>query len=348
MKHISYGLLESTIKSLSSSSIIEILTGMSCDHQHERLIYEQAWEGNKIEPLILLSEKYAIQGEFRFMREFHQKCIADKKFHLLPLPAFSTDGEDFKGVVEKITRKRFKPGFVKKFGEPTNQYGVVFLNNVFYLDQLFIDLDLNLDKVVVLDHSKAISPRVIEPMLKLQFILTHYPLPRVLALIASANENYIIDTARMVKSSSLTSDEISSCLPRKPKSFTEIHDAISFFLLKEIKRNLPLNQDIAYLNKEVLFDYVIEVPSESFDLINTSAELKHCVHGYIESVRRKEVQIINLLRDHKRVYTIELRKTGSVYSIVQFKGLLNENSMERSAGEKYRNEILKMIRERSD
>ena len=346
MKHISYGLLGSTIKFMSSSSIIEMLTNMSCDHNHERLIYEQVWEGNKIEPLIILSEKYAIQSEFRFMGDFHRKCIAEKKFHLLPLPAFSTDREDFKGVVEKITRKRFKPGLVKKFGEPTNHYGVVFLNNVFYLDQLFIDLDLNLDKVVVLDHSKAISPRVIEPMLKIQFILTHYPLPRVLALLAGANENYIIDTATMVKNSSFTKEEICSCLPKKPKSFNEIHDAISLFLLKEKKKNLPLNQELAFLNKEVLFDYVIEVPSESFDLINTSAELRHCVHGFVDSVRRKECHIINLQKNHKRVYTIELRKTGSSYSIVQFRGLSNEKSMEGSAGEKYRDELLKMIRDK--
>ena len=91
-------------------------------------------------------------------------------------------------------------------------------------------------------------------------------------------------------------------------------------------------------------EYEIDVPKTAHDLIETSAELNHCVHSYANRIKKKKCQIINLKRDRNRVYTIEVVKNRDGFEIKQFRGKFNENSMEGFDGEKLRMEIIKLCK----
>ena len=123
----------------------------------------------------------------------------------------------------------------------------------------------------------------------------------------------------------------------------DIHDEISR-RTRKLKRNIrPLHQEIIFLDGVSFNDFTIEVPKDTADLINTSDEMNHCVHGYDERVIRKKCQIINLKKDNKRIYTIELVPKGGIYQIDQFKGYNNESSMEGPSGYKYQRELIHLI-----
>lgn len=321
-----------------------IIQNLSISPESIRESYKEAQRTRNIELLQELSRNYTIRADFKFLGDFYYKCIEEKKYEFLPYPYFSTVGEDFRGVVEKLTQRKFQQGLVKKFGITTLKYGVNFLNNFFLMKRVHEKEDFNIDHILNLDHSSPLLPGKVYGLFSSKILFQRYSLKRMMMLLLNARDYEILDTNHIIKSHS-NPDELLPLLPKKPKTFREVHDALSIGIMKRNSPNVPLNQSLYYLNGKPIKDYIIEVPNFSHDLIDTSKELSHCVHFYSNKVRHGSSHIINLKRDGKRIYTIELMRdpTGS-FNIIQFKGKFNEDSMESALGDEIRRELLSMIK----
>lgn len=314
------------------------------DHNKKRLMYMDAWEKNDQETLERLSEDYVIQSEFKFMNDLFHTFKREKKLNLMPLPYFKADGDTFASLIHYLTSGLGIGGRLKIMGQLTNTYGTIFLNNLYVIKHLY-GSNYNIDEIPNLDHSKMLEKRVAQRFTPQLFsLLRQYSFRRVFKLLISAHEGEVVDCNNMIKDADLRA--ITYELPPKPRSFIEVHDVISFVTLKKRKVNQKLKQDIEFLDGKLLLDYKIEVPKESFDLIATSGELNHCVHSYDEAIIKKQAQVLNLVKDNRRIYTIELRPSVSGHEVVQFKGRNNNAIMEGSQGRLYVSELLKMLKNR--
>jgi|GEM_PF-1156885 len=342
MKHVSYGFLGTILTPNNGKNFLNLLPTLTVSPQNTREAYRVAQENNCIEILDELVKDYTIREDFKFLGEFYDKCIEKKKYALLPPPAFSTAGEEFKGVVKKLTEDQFHRGMLKKFGVCTDKYGVIFLNNVFLLKRILQKEKRIMDDLINLDHSLPLKGAVVYGLANSQIFLNHYPLKRLMSLLVTANENEVIDTNYMITNHP-NQEELINFFPRKPKDFKEAHDAISTGIRKLTLENVPLEQELYYIHGKEIDDFIIEVPKWSHDLIKTSIELNHCVHSYTDRIRKKQCQVINLKRKGERIYTIELSKVNDFYEIIQFKGKFNKDITLTEIGDALINKILKLF-----
>lgn len=348
LKPLRYSLLGFAVEGLPSSRINELVWGMSLSAQDKRMVYQGAWENKKYEVMEELSREYVVRSSFHCVNEIFQQKAQSKLFHQLPILAFGTDGESFQEIVMKLTRSKYRRGLLKGFGKLTSEFGTVFLNNIHGLTKIYPMDKINFDRLLNLDHNQGLLPQMAQQVDgRLKLVLGHYTLERMFKVLCQSNPNLVADIDRMLDMPEFTQEVVSRMLPTKPKSLREIHDAVSKATLRTKKINRVLDQEISYLHGEVLIDYIIEVPSESYDLISTSEELSHCVHGYDKAIVRRESQVLNLVKDQRRHYTIELKPVGSSYRVVQFRGKCNESSMEGPAGHRYVSELMKILKKRS-
>lgn len=327
------------------SDLLKLFLKSTLTPAQTRAIYQRGWENGVPRLMEEHWESWVIKKEFKFMNGAYSDLGRKNQFHLLPLPHFSIEGE-FRDVVERITGDKFQKGLPRKFGEKTVQYGTIFLNNAYQLFRIYQG-QINIDRLMNLEHHRLITDDIGNSMAVMQVVRDSYTFERLFNLVAGAEVDWIKETARMIFDANVPDEAIREALPNKAKNFREIHDALSVALLKRQStyQNKKLNQGISFLNGQKLLEYSIEVPSDSNDLIDTSHELKHCVHGYTNRILLKECQVLNLVLNNQRTHTIELRQTGSDFKVVQFKGKHNERRMEGQAGEIYTKRLLEMIRE---
>lgn len=346
MRHVRYGLLKQAIAHLNINPVLNIINRLSLNSEEKRLLYNDAWEHKKFDIMEQLFQEYIIQADFHFMHDLAQALAQAHRYQHLPCPNFSVDKEDFKSIVDRLTRGQATPGRIKKFGELTQTYGVVFLNNVHALNVIYPKDEINYDRVVNLNHDQILLPKVYLNFTEACTVIRkNYSLERLFNLLTHTRGGLVSDVASMLEGL-VDPLQISNQLIKKPRTFTELHDNITDITMAQKKVNYELHQEVDYLHGVLLLDYQIEVPKESLDLVGTSRELKHCVHGYDKAVIQKEVQIINLIRDHKRCYTIELIPDGSTFNVRQFKGRHNDPTMEGPPGAPYVNELKKLFRSR--
>lgn len=316
--------------------------------QKLKQLYSLAQKNSDVDLLNNISQTEVIESVFNFLGEFFLINRAHGNYHLLPLPIFSTENKSFKDLVKFLTLEKFKNGHLKKFGLLTEKFGVVFLNNFYFLKNIYPPGSLNIDQVLNLDHSRQLDHGVIDLIdeFTFDFFFKKYSLKRTMNLLLNTHEMEIDDTYRMVDQNP-DYREIMEILPKKPKSFREIHDAVSGKVITNNQLNLPLNQSIQFLNGEKVGDFIIEVPRSTKNLIDTSRDLSHCVHSYTKLVINGECQILNLLKNGKRIYTVEIIISKESPLIRQFKGSHNESSMEGFEGEEIRQKICRLIIQRS-
>ena len=338
-------LLQNHSNHLSKNTMTDLATRMHVKPEQIKEMYQTAIDRNLTSRIEELSLSHVIRKEFVFLGDLFYKFVSEGKFNLLHLPLFPSSSS-FPDIVQGLAGDRFTKGLTKRFGKKLEINGVGFLNNVFCLNQIYYDRPLNLDDVLNLDHSKRINQPIADCMKDLKIMRDSYPLKRIWEIITDADTHTLEETKCLVSFNvDKFEDAIKRSFPKKPKAIIEIHDAIHLAVMNSKRTNHLLEQDIAFLDGRLLFDYVIEVPHDSFALISTSVELKHCVSGYDQMVIKKKCQIINLLKNKKRIYTIELIPKGDHFEIRQFKGYANENSMEGEKGAAYRNELLELIHE---
>jgi hypothetical protein len=309
---------------------------MKYDHHQIKILYESARKKQDLHALQEYSRNYTIRAEFKFLGNFFDQKVEKGQFELLALPHFNTDLETFRGVVEKLAGPLFSKGLVKKFGTHLEKYGVTFLNNYFQMMTLRALLPLTLDQLMALNHSYALPINSREKYLSVEKILEYYTPQRIIKLLSTYEIDWCQDLV------GYSDAQLERWLPQKPKSFREIHDVLSDSILKVKHENVPLNQSLSLLDGKSLDNYVIEVPMESKTLIQTSKELHHCVHTFKDAILAGRCQIINLLENGKRKYTVEIRNDGE-YFIGQFKGCRNEASMEGPPGDILRQKLINLI-----
>src|SRR5690606_27442046 len=94
--------------------------------------------------------------------------------------------------------------------------------------------------------------------------------------------------------------------------------------------NRKLNQDISFLHGLKLIDFMMEVPADVNELIETSQDMHHYMYRYVDLILSKKYQIVNLIKDGKRHYTVVVKICQNKISIVEFKGRYNDDSWETS------------------
>lgn len=342
MKKINEGLLDYALSTFKPSKYQKYASSMHVSPEQMKEIYESHRNNGMNEKVKDFIEKSSLGAKFRFLGDMLNNFLEDQKIHLLSVPEFETNG-DFKEIVNTLSGKRMTKGMVKKFGIKTQTFGVVFLNNVHFLNKIY-GQDLNMDLILNLDHRFEIYKENAEAFSKLDFIVKTYTLKRAFFLLTTSSVYYLKESAELIKwLSSEELDIVAKDFPRKFECHTEIHNEISIRIKYLKKNNRQLNQEIIFLDGLRFHEFNIEVPKDTADLKSTSDELNHCVHGYDERVIRKKCQILNLTRDGKRIYTIELVPNGDLYRVEQFKGYSNNSQMEGPEGYKLHRELIYLI-----
>jgi hypothetical protein len=344
MKHISKALFQNSLHTLPSDRIFKLLPTLQVSSSDIKLLYEHAWKSKNLITLNELSLNYGIKAEFKFLGEFYDQKIKAQEFQFLALPYFLTDRENFMTIVQKLTGPKYSKGILKKFGVQVEKYGVSFLNNYLELSPVMKKLNLTMDELMSLDHSHLLPKNLTDKIEGLDYILSRFSKGRAHILMSTADSDTTHELQIIAVSAARFSEEkIKNWLPRKPKSLKEIHDKLSEGILKETTKDVPLMQDIFHFHGQACGEFIIEVPEGSHDLVRTSTELKHCVHAYKDAIIKKNCQILNLIKDGQRIYTVELRKSEEKYFIWQFRGFQNENSMESSNGDELRKKLLELM-----
>ncbi|OUR95736.1 hypothetical protein A9Q84_14640 [Halobacteriovorax marinus] len=305
-----------------------------------------------------LMHREHVAKNFSFLGEVIFELIESSGFEKLAMPVDALKHKTFKKVLIRIFKTQDIERFGKRVGQGVRKHGTVLLNNLYILS-LFYDLTREIDVVLSLDHSREIPFNIIDNSNirpnNLNWLIDIYDVRRVFKILLTYNDHDALDCIRFVEMirSEFGYDNqrnIKTPIGKKPKSFKEIHNKLYKKALEvEAIRNAPkdLNQDIIFLEGKEVFEFIIQVPLLSTDLIKTGEILNHCVGTYSESVISKRCQIINLidLVSRKPVFTIELVLRSIGYEIDQFKGDLNEDEYEGDEGRKYRNKILDLISE---
>ena len=342
-------IVEELLSWMSEDQIINKLKEKKIEENLEfdtNFLYMVARDQKKYRVLDYLIEEGDLKRHFLKL----PKLLNAKRYDLLPVPKdiFFQDGIDRMVDTSPLSDKAHK---YRHFMHYASMYGTVFTNNflimAFFLGKLHEMGEF--DSLFKVDHTQELDPFYEfneECHLKL---LDHYSLERVFKLMLSAQndasyvEEDLISLLNILDS--LPNNVHSGILPKKPKDIKKLHDDLSKALIPYTKMGISLDQELYYLDGAEMEGFTIEVPKISDDLVSTSIELDHCVHTYIHHVKNGHCCIINLKRADKRVYTVELEKSeGDEFSIVQFKGFKNEDSMEGVKGELMRNKILSLIK----
>jgi hypothetical protein len=308
-------------------------------------VYMAAREQKKCRVLDYLVQECDLKRHFLNL----PKLLEDKRYDLLPIPKSIAFQDGIDSILdESPSSGKFER--YKQFMDCSLKHGTVFINNFTIMSFLFEKLDQAgaYDSFFKLDHRLEIDPFYEFNNECYQKLLDYYSLNRVFKLmVASGNgadyiEQDIISLLNTLEA--LPLEIRSRVIPKKPNNLKKLHDDLSKALIPHTKKGISLNQDLIFLDGIELEGFKIEVPKLSDDLIETSEELDHCVHTYINIITSGICNVINLKQNEKRQYTLELAKEDDGnFNIIQFKGFRNEDSMEGHSGEIIRTRILELI-----
>lgn len=336
MKHVLLGALEKTIEFFPDVEVLNLLKTASISEEEVPYYYEICRKAGHKECSQFLHERKELREKFYFLGDFYPECLESRRFELLAYPRFETKKLSFKEVIQKnFVHSNWT---IKPLGQKTKKFGVTFLNNLFELYQMndLAETMFWMEKFYNLDHTKELPDRISYAARRFHLLMDRYTEKRFFDLLFTIDMTDTGDIRLMLKRlAELSPDEQKAALPRKPKSMKEIHDALSIKILEIKEQCRPLEQEIDFLDGKIIKDFVIEVPKTSYDLRDTSKDLKHCVHTYTGFIKQRECQILNLKKDGLRIFTIELKKRNGKYRVTQFKGAGNENSMEGPDGVEY-------------
>ena len=342
-------IVEELLTWMSEDQIIDKLKEKKIEENLEfdiNFLYMVAREQKKYRVLDYLIEECDLKRHFLRL----PKLLSQRRYELLPIPVsvFFQDGIDRLLNDSPASQKAIK---YSHFMELASRFGTVFVNNFTIMSFLFEKLEKRdgINSFLKLDHSLEIDPYYKFNNKCYLKLLDYFSLNRVFKLMVASchNGEYIeVDLISLLDTLEALPQEIRpSMIPKKPKNLKKLHDDLSKALIPYTKMGISLDQELSYLDGVQLEEFTVEVPKISDDLVSTSIELDHCVHTYIHHVKNGLCCIINLKRADKRVYTVELEKSeGDEFSIVQFKGFQNEDSMEGVKGELMRNKILSLIK----
>jgi len=188
--------------------------------------YQSAFEKNAMNLLDEVSESEIIKSYFEFLGDFYERNKSEKNYHLFPLPAFESEGKSFQDVVKSLTGTLFKEDLLKVFDSKTKIFGVAFLNNYYFLCQIYEIEKLDMKEFFDLDHSKAISRNVIDQLdpITFDFLFRGTDLKKAFELITSAHEMMVFQIFRIIDCNP-KAEELRSLIPKNAETFEEIHDA---------------------------------------------------------------------------------------------------------------------------
>lgn len=305
----------------------------STDNQYAELTklhyrYQSAFAKKAINLLDEISESVIIKSYFEFLGDFYERNKSEKNYYLLPLPAFQSEGKSFQDVVKSLAGTLFSESLLKEFESKTRTYGVTFLNNFYFLCQVYEIEKLDMNEVYDLDHSKAISRNVIDQLdpITFDFLFRGLNINQVFELIVSAHEMMVFQIFKIIDQNTEIED-LRKLIPKDAQTFEEIHDSFQRYIAKLRSGNRPLKQSIGYLHGKKILDFQIEVPSFSHDLYDICKALDETFSNDINfranKVIKGDCQVLNLVKDGKRIYTVELIPTPEGFRINHLKDISN-------------------------
>jgi hypothetical protein len=241
----------------------------------------------------------------------------------------------------------------KRVGLAIRKFGTVVINNIALLREL--DLDLNLDKLLNLNHHLPLPLTIQKNPQIYRWIFQTYSLTRAFKLLTKRVSNEILQDCYRIVSQQEYLEEVPAFIRQqagnKPQSIEAIHRVLapelyqSYLTQQQAEEfaQVELEQDILFLNRKKIGQFTIQVPKIGQDLIATGKQLHHCVEQYIVAVIARRSQIFNLYRGSLLSYTVELRGTANNYTIKQIKGYLNNAHLEEKQGKALRAELIHLI-----
>lgn len=199
-----------------------------------------------------------------------------------------------------------------------------------------------------MDHSKAIDRSVIDQLdpLTFDFLFQGVDQIRVFDLITSAHEKMVYDIFALIDQNP-NSNRLKSIVPQDAQTFGEIHDAFQRYVTHLRNTNRSLDQKIGYLQGRKILEFDIEVPSFSHDLYDSCKLLDEIFTSDIDRLAGKvisgECQILNLIKNGKRAYTVELIPTPEGLRVNRINRIGNEDFLEESLSRDLREKLHSII-----
>ena len=273
-----------------------------------------------------LLKSYDVDRNLKFLNlDYHNVSFNNHKL------IFKTESKSI-GETFSISNKRI----LKKIDENKlmgNKFNSILFNLLFLIKESFEDIDDQLLEPMVLNYENKLYGELNQEDVKsIVQLLRFFNKKRVVSLMSYLSEdpedlNYLkLAGMALKKIQPLVIEnklDIFKILPKKPKKFKEIYVKININLLKLEQVNKRLNQeDIEFLDGQKWEGFLLEVPSESYDLIHLGTNLNICIGNgfYASRITEKDSFLIVLKKDNKPIYCVQFDKN----SLIQAKGKNNK------------------------
>jgi len=355
MSHIKDIFLENIFDfKLSEKEVHAYIYAFDFDRSSLIKAYQESIEKNFPNTTKAILKNEHLIKEFSFLGPTLEYFLSREEYSKLMPLYFKRLDFSYESVLEEIFRTPHIHSYKKRFGLAIKKYGTNVINNAWIL-KTFVDLPLTLDQFLALDQSILLPDEVISlnsnELEFLKLILDLVSLQKKIKLLTFFKRDDFIDIKRMFdllvehNSIDLITNKLKNEL-RVTSSFEELHEYFvteTFELENTIYSKTILNQEVLFLQGLDLLDLKIEVPITGQDLMYTGKIMHHCVGSYVPSVAKGHTQIINLTRNGKIYFTLELKKDNGRYEVTQFKGKYNSSTYEGALGDTYREELYKII-----
>jgi hypothetical protein len=311
---------------LPDEDLLELLTSSRIAAEAVLKIYSNAIGRKLPNSARFLFSTREVRNRFEFMDDDLLGVIQTNSIFKLPLLWDGVESRSFDEILSHLFEVSNPRPFKKRVGEIVKRQGTRGLNNLFVLRHV-CDLKTSLDHILNLNHSRTLPEKLWnvfqEEPWKLDWVhQTGWSERRILNLYFNGESELIDDIFRIMASiSEATDSETATELKKKARvvnSFQKAHDVFLELLLQldlKVKKDLPLHQEIDYLEGERCLEYSISVPRTGCDLLDTGMVLQHCVGSYIEHVRNGLCCILNLKLEGNIKYTLELEPSHLGYQI---------------------------------
>ena len=95
-------ILQNHINNLSSNKMIGLVTRIHLGTEDIKKMYKEAHDNKLINRVEELCLSHVIKPEFNFLGSLYFQLIEEKKFNLIPPPAFSPSSSDFSDIVKDM------------------------------------------------------------------------------------------------------------------------------------------------------------------------------------------------------------------------------------------------------
>ncbi|KZX57680.1 hypothetical protein A3709_18830 [Halioglobus sp. HI00S01] len=152
----------------------------------------------------------------------------------------------------------------------------------------------------------------------------HYTDRRLLRMFFALDFRYWEDLSYQLRQIEELVAEVKSALPKKPKSFNQLHESLSVCLAHIERDDFDLNQreDVVGLDGlRLTEELTVRVPKSHYDMVAIGAHARFCLGDgeYSEGVAKGLYSVVSICRAQRAVYGVQFHR----HAIIEARGVGN-------------------------